>query len=218
MPLTANPAPTTAERIRSTCVRAGGALLAIEREEPVTTPVHHLFDDGSFAVAVPVDYAQVCRTTGAQAVLELADYAPVPLREPVRSLVWIGGHLRWVPLPAVRGLLDLIASEHPNPTLLQVETLGSARTGGADACYALLRLEIASVVVTDATGAESVAVADLLAARPVLCGGVMFAAPPGHCAQRRGRPTGLQASRDAAARTDPAAGSRPVRRAVTRRG
>jgi len=166
MPLTANPAPTTAERIRSTCVRAGGALLAIEREEPVTTPVHHLFDDGSFAVAVPVDYAQVCRTTGAQAVLELADYAPVPLREPVRSLVWIGGHLRWVPLPAVRGLLDLIASEHPNPTLLQVETLGSARTGGADACYALLRLEIASVVVTDATGAESVAVADLLAARP----------------------------------------------------
>ncbi len=28
---------------------------------------------------------------GLQAVLELTDYAPHPLREPVRSLVWIGG-------------------------------------------------------------------------------------------------------------------------------
>ena len=32
------PAPTTAERIRSTCVRAGGALLAIDAAEPLTTP------------------------------------------------------------------------------------------------------------------------------------------------------------------------------------
>ena len=32
------PAPTTAERIRSTCVRAGGALLAVEGTEPLTTP------------------------------------------------------------------------------------------------------------------------------------------------------------------------------------
>ncbi|HZC94291.1 MAG TPA: DUF2470 domain-containing protein, partial [Mycobacterium sp.] len=27
-------APTTAERIRSTCVRAGGALLAVDGDEP----------------------------------------------------------------------------------------------------------------------------------------------------------------------------------------
>ena len=30
------PAPTTAERTRSTCVRAGGALLAVEGAEPLT--------------------------------------------------------------------------------------------------------------------------------------------------------------------------------------
>ncbi|MGH3579265.1 MAG: DUF2470 domain-containing protein, partial [Mycobacterium sp.] len=48
------PAPTTAERIRSTCARAGGALLAVEGAEPLTTPLHHLLDDGSFAVAGPV--------------------------------------------------------------------------------------------------------------------------------------------------------------------
>ncbi|MDT5318275.1 MAG: hypothetical protein QOD88_797 [Mycobacterium sp.] len=48
------PAPSTAERIRSTCVRAGGALLAVERAEPLASPLHHLLADGSFAVAVPV--------------------------------------------------------------------------------------------------------------------------------------------------------------------
>ena len=64
-------APTTAERIRSTCVRADQALLAIEGvdgAEPLTTPLHHLLADGSFAVTVPVD----CDADGAQAVLELA--------------------------------------------------------------------------------------------------------------------------------------------------
>lgn len=71
------PAPSTAERIRSTCLRAGGALLAVERAEPLTT-LHHLLGDGSFAVAVPVGGAVAgqlgeCDAAGAQAVLELAD-------------------------------------------------------------------------------------------------------------------------------------------------
>ena len=161
-------APTTAERIRSTCVRAGQALLAIEGvdgAEPLTTPLHHLLADGSFAVAVPVD----CDADGAQAVLELADYAPLPLREPVRSLVWIRGRLHQVPLPAVPRLLDGIAAEHPNPALLQVQTLESrpmALKGADDTRYLLARLDIESVVVTDSTGAEAVNVGALLAARP----------------------------------------------------
>ena len=164
-------APTAAERIRSTCARANGALLAVEQAQPVTTSLHHLMADGSFAVAVPVDDAaaatvRTCGTGGAQAVLELADYAPLPLREPVRSLVWIRGSLRVVPLPAVPGLLDLIAADEPNPALLQVETADSLPSGDHDVQYTLLRLEIASLVVTDATGAESVEVAALLAADP----------------------------------------------------
>jgi hypothetical protein len=158
-------APTTAERIRSTCVRAGQALLAIEGvdgAEPLTTPLHHLLADGSFAVAIPVD----CDADGAQAVLELADYAPLPLREPVRSLVWIRGRLRQVPLPAVPRLLDGIAAEHPNPALLQVQTLESGPVADNDTRYLLARLDIESVVVTDSTGAEAVDVRALLAARP----------------------------------------------------
>jgi hypothetical protein len=158
-------APSTAERIRSTCVRASGALLAIERAagaDPLTTPLHHLLADGSFAVAVPVD----CEAVGEQAVLELADYAPLPLREPVRSLVWIRGRLHQVPLPTVRVLLDRIAAEHPNPALLQVQTPKSGPVAQHDTRYLLARLEIESVVVTDATGAEAVDVGTLLAARP----------------------------------------------------
>jgi hypothetical protein len=165
------PAPTTAERIRSTCVRAGGALLAVEGAEPLTTPLHHLLGDGSFAVAVPVGGAVAthlgdCEADGAQAVLELADYAPLPLREPIRSLVWIRGRLQQVPLPTVPGLLDRIAAEDANPALLQVQTPESGPIAADDTRYLLARLEIESVVVTDATGAEAVDVATLLAASP----------------------------------------------------
>jgi hypothetical protein len=156
------PAPTTAERIRSTCVRAGGALLAVDGAEPLTTPLHHLLTDGSFAVGVPAD----CDADGVQAVLELADYAPLPLREPVRSLVWIRGRLHQVPPAEVRETLDLIAAEHPHPALLQVRTPQSAPVAAGDRQYLLARLEIESVVVTDATGAEAVDSAALLAAQP----------------------------------------------------
>jgi hypothetical protein len=103
------PAPTTAERIRSTCVRAGGALLAVEGAEPRPA------------------------TPGAT-----ADRA--------------------------RG-----AAEHPNPALLQVQTPGSAPVADQtadDTRYLLARLEIKSVVVTDATGAEGVDAGTLLAACP----------------------------------------------------
>jgi Protein of unknown function (DUF2470) len=174
MPLAHCPAPTTAERIRSTCVRAGGALLAVESAEPLTTALHHLLADGSFAVGVPAGGAVAeqlrdCGASGAQSVLELADYAPLPLREPVRSLVWIRGRLHRVPSPELPEMLDLIAAEHPHPALLQVQTPASrpsAFKGQADSQYLLARLEIESVVVTDATGAEAVDSAALLAARP----------------------------------------------------
>jgi len=156
------PAPTTAERIRSTCVRAGGALLAVDGAEPVSTPLHHLLADGSFAVGVPTS----CAADGVQAVLELADYAPLPLREPVRSLVWIRGRLHQVPPPDVREMLDMIAAEHPHPALLQVRTPDSRPPSDGDTQYLLARLEIESVVVTDSTGAEAVDSAALLAARP----------------------------------------------------
>lgn len=167
LPLTC-PAPTTAERIRSACVRAGGALLAIEHDDPVPTPVHHLMADGSFALALPVEREREFERpiSGSPALLELTDYAPLPLREPVRSLVWVRGRLQEVQPAEIVKTLDLIAAECPNPALLSVDTPRRAANIGDEPRYTLLRLEIASVVVTDATGAEPVSVDDLLDARP----------------------------------------------------
>ncbi|KAA1250243.1 DUF2470 domain-containing protein [Mycobacterium simiae] len=169
---TTSPIPTTAERIRSACARAGGALLAVERDEPLVTPLHHLMHDGSFAVALPADQAgrvgaaSYGAGAGSQALLELTDYAPLPVREPVRSLVWARGRLHCVAPELVTTLLDGIAAENPQPALLQVQTPRSGPFDGTETRYTLLRLQIESVVVTDAFGAEPVAVADLLAARP----------------------------------------------------
>ena len=166
-------APTTAERIRSACARAGGAMLAVDGIDPTPTPVHHLLDDGSFALTAP-EAGRLAATVlssggaGVQAVLEMTDYAPLPLREPVRALVWIQGRLHAVPRAEVPALLDLVASADPNPALLQVNSDGTAAEAGPepDPRLTLLRLEIESVVVADATGAESVPVGALLGASP----------------------------------------------------
>ena len=158
--------PTTAERVRSACTRADGAMLAAEGLEPVPTCVHHLLADGSLVIAIPcvgplAAIAVAAGISGVPAMFELTDHAPLPLREPVRSLVWFQGRIHAIPAERVRALLDLVASENPNPVLLQVNT-----TEGDDAPYTLVRLEVESVVVADSTGAESVPVHQLLAARP----------------------------------------------------
>jgi hypothetical protein len=163
-------APSTAERIRSACARGGGAMLAVEGVDPAATPVHHLLDDGSFAITVPADGLLAAMVVsagvrGVQAVLEMTDYAPLPLREPVRSLVWIRGRLHHIPSHDVSGLLDLIAAENPNPALLQVNT-GATEAACGDTPYALMRLEVDTVVVADSTGAESVGLSTLLDAQP----------------------------------------------------
>jgi hypothetical protein len=144
-------------------------MLAVEGCDPVASPVHHLLDDGSFAITVPGHAAvggmlTAAGPSGVQAVLEMTDYAPLALREPVRSLVWIRGRVQPISADQVPALLDLIAAEDPNPALLQVNSASGADCG--DVRYALLRLEIESVVVADSTGAEAVALGELLSARP----------------------------------------------------
>ncbi|HEY5149852.1 MAG TPA: DUF2470 domain-containing protein [Mycobacterium sp.] len=141
--------PTTAERVRSACVCATAAILAADCVPPATAPMHHLLADGSFALTVPSDSPMAdasagAGTAGIAAVLELTDHAPLPLREPVRSLVWIRGRIHSVPPHALRELLDLVAAVRPDPALLEV---GAGQT--------LLLL-----------GVDSVGLADLLTAAP----------------------------------------------------
>ncbi|OMC07336.1 DUF2470 domain-containing protein [Mycolicibacter heraklionensis] len=174
---TAATVPTSAERIRSACFR-GQTLVAIADAAdatPVHAPVCHLVD-GSVVIAVPAEnpVAQAAADS-VQAMIELTDHAPLRLRERVRALAWIRGVLRPVPDREISVLLDQIAAVDPNPALLQVvspRSVSCSRHVGAvdddvsDIAYALLRLTPESAVLADATGAESVDVHELLAARP----------------------------------------------------
>lgn len=154
------PGPSAAERMRSTTARTTGAVLAVAGSDPVITTLHHLRGDGTAVVATPTDCAPAALAWqagpgGLPAVLELTDHAPLALREPVRSLVWLRGTLTAVDGHAERTLADTVAGEHPHPALLDV---GHGAT--------LLRLRIESAVVADGRGAESVPIGDLLAAAP----------------------------------------------------
>ena len=152
--------PTTAERVRSACMRAEGTALAIDGSDPVITSVHHLRPNGEMILAVPTDSLDDAHTwqssrAGIPAVLELTDHAPLALREPVRSLVWLRGDLRPVPDSLMRPMAGAVAAEHPHPALLDVGHTTS-----------LMRLIVTSAVVADSTGAEPVDIDTLLAAEP----------------------------------------------------
>ncbi|MEU4809773.1 DUF2470 domain-containing protein [Nocardia fluminea] len=149
-------APTTAERVRSACAHAETAVLALPGIDPVPTTLHHLRRCGDAVIAVPgssLAAALAATANETSAVLELTDHAPLPLREPVRALVWLRGWVRQVPEQAQRALAIEIAKEYPHPGLLDV---GHGVT--------LLRIVVNSAVLADTAGAESVDHADLRAA------------------------------------------------------
>ena len=216
-------APSTAERIRSACARGGAAMLAVEGLEPSPTPVHHLFDDGSFAITVPANgllngLIVGSGAGGIQAVLEMTDYAPLPLREPVRSLVWLSGRLFAVPASDVSPLLDLIAAKSPNPALLQVNT-GASRRGGRRHPLrpGAARDRLRRRGRLDGRGVRRRRRPARRQPRPVLHAGVVLAAAPRVRPPRRRRPIGRPAARAAAPRPRPPARPRPLRRATARR-
>jgi hypothetical protein len=78
-------------------------------------------------------------------MLELADTAPVPLREPVRGLLWITGWLRVLDGEQARSAVLEVVEAKPDPRLLDA---GHGAT--------VLRLTPASMVVADAEGTSSV--------------------------------------------------------------
>lgn len=152
--------PSTAERVRSACAHAEHAVLAMPGIDPTPVSVHHVRECGDAVIAVPsASVAAVLvansGTGGAPAVLELTDHAPLPLREPVRALVWLRGWVRGVPAAAQRALATEVAKDLPHPSLLDV---GHGLT--------LLRVVINTAVVADSTGAESVDVEQLRTASP----------------------------------------------------
>ena len=86
-------------------------------------------------------------------MLELTDSAPLPVRQPVRGLVWIAGRVRVLPARVARRAALRIAAEVADERLLDV--------GHADV---LLRMDPGSVVLSDAEGTGTFTPAQVAAA------------------------------------------------------
>ena len=167
-PVRRPPAPSDAERARSVVARANvtavddgrgsglGASLVGTGCPPTTPLTHHVWADGSAALLLRDDDPLVVRAAaGTDVMLELADHAPVDLREPVRALVWISGRLT-VPDPGkARTIAARVADVRPDPALLD---LGHGAT--------LARLAPGSIVISDAEGTAALAPVALAGARP----------------------------------------------------
>jgi hypothetical protein len=88
-------------------------------------------------------------------MLELTDSAPLPLRQPVRGLVWVAGRVRVLPARVARRAALRIAADSADERLLDV--------GHSDV---LLRMDPGSVVLSDAEGTGSFTPAEMAAAAP----------------------------------------------------
>ena len=153
------PAPADAERARSIAARGGTAALVGTGAHPVAPLVHQVRADGSAVLLFADDEPlldQVRRGAGAfGAMLELADPAPVDLREPVRGLLWVTGRL-WLPDPATARRFAVQAAEVvADPDLLR---LGHGAT--------LVKLDPDFAVLSDPEGCTVLAPVELAAARP----------------------------------------------------
>lgn len=155
------PTPTDAERARSLTTRGGrAALVGTGGPEPVVPVMHHVLADGSAVLLLGDDSPVLGQTRFADngelpVMLELADYAPVDLREPIRGLLWISGWLRIPGEEETRHVALHVAEARPHHRLLD---LGHGAT--------LVRLEPSSAVLADAEGTASLAPVDLASAHP----------------------------------------------------
>ncbi|GAA4742993.1 DUF2470 domain-containing protein [Gordonia alkaliphila] len=146
--------PCDAERIQSACRRAQEGTLSVDGRAPTAVAMVHLFETEAFLL---VPGPAGVGGDGVPAMLELADCAPISLRERVRSLVWLSGRVHGVPAQFERELAVEIAGDHPDARLLDV---------GHGHC--LLRLAVDDAVIATATGASAVPASALSSAEPDL--------------------------------------------------
>ncbi|GAB2657629.1 DUF2470 domain-containing protein [Gordonia jinhuaensis] len=157
-------APTPAEAVRTACMRATDATLAVDdpagdrAPEPMQITMVHLYETQAF-VLVPNSRAReldaAADPAGLQAMVEITDCAPIPLREPVRALIWLNGRLHAVPRDLQHDLAVEISLDHPQPHLLDV---GHTHT--------LLRMQLGHAVIANGAGAASATAAELAIATP----------------------------------------------------
>jgi hypothetical protein len=122
--------------------------------------LHHVHADGTVTVLLADDHPLVVGALLAPrgeraAMIELADRAPVRLREPVRGLLWITGWLRALDGCRARHEVLAVAQDRPDSRLLDA---GHGMT--------VLRLTPASLVLADGEGSQSVRPEAFAAASP----------------------------------------------------
>ncbi|MCD2188510.1 DUF2470 domain-containing protein [Actinomycetospora soli] len=153
--------PSPAERARATAERASSAALITgsptgNEIDRVVPTLHHVPASGAATLQVPADHPLVAATRAAEylpVMMELSDTAPVAVRQPVRGLVWVCGRVRVLPARVARRAALRIAADRPDERLLDV--------GHSDV---LLRLDPASVVLSDAEGTGTLTPAEMAAA------------------------------------------------------
>ncbi len=143
-------APSAAERIRSTILRAGSSTLTLDTSATVRPTLQHVLPDGTLALLIPEWSAD-----SQPAMLELADQLNLPLHQPIRALTWITGLIESMSDAEQAATALHIAGDRPHPALLDVGHSAS-----------LLRLRPITAVLVDSHASTAVSADELLAARP----------------------------------------------------
>lgn len=158
------PVPQPAERARTIAARGGRAVLLRSEPDQDTTSadriephLHHVHADGTVTVLLAEDHALITAalTGRLPAMVEVADRAPVELREPVRALLWVTGLLVALDENEGRAQALLVADERADSRLLDV---GHG--------YRVLRLAPASLVLADSEGTSSISPEEFASATP----------------------------------------------------
>lgn len=165
-PGTGSRIPDVAERACTIAARVGTAAVVPARAGDTSTALritphlHHVHRDATVTLLLHDEHPLVATALqtphGAlTAMIEIADQAPVPLREPVRGLLWLTGQLGLADGDAAREATLAVAEERPDPRLLD-----------AGHGFVVLRMTPASIVLADAEGSGSVSPAGFAAAVP----------------------------------------------------
>jgi hypothetical protein len=162
---TGAPRPAPAERARTVVARAGATVCAAGIEG-TRVLAHAVTAAGQTLLVVPRDGELLSAVAAApdndlSALLMVTDHAPVPLRRPVRAQLWLSGWVTTVRAEDQRAAVLAFAGVRPDEILLDV---GRAA--------ALLRLDLAEVVLGEGGAGIDVSVAEFLAARPDPLAGV----------------------------------------------
>lgn len=154
------PAPHAAERARTIAARHGSAALLPQSGSRTSPLFHHVHPCGTTILLLADEHplvAQLWQAPRAEvtAMLEIADQAPVPLREPVRGLLWLTGWVSALDGEEAREEVLAVADVRPDHRLLD------AGHGAS-----VLRLTPASMVIADAEGTSSIRPEQFASATP----------------------------------------------------